>query len=178
MDAGTAPPAFTAPIRKPANFGSRCRLAAPLRRATRGRGVFLAVGRLRARIGPLTVSRSALSRARGVRDEMPVRQRRQVCVGGCERSSTAPSRLKQSRPRRGCFAGPPAAPPLAVAPMPLSEASARQGRRDLALPVGSEGPGVRLRWGRAQACSAAASMLWLLIASAGRHRRECCPGQE
>jgi hypothetical protein len=30
-----APPAFTAPIRKPANFGSRCRLAAPLRRAMR-----------------------------------------------------------------------------------------------------------------------------------------------
>lgn len=28
--------AFTAPIRKPADFGSRCRLAAPLGRAMRG----------------------------------------------------------------------------------------------------------------------------------------------
>ena len=28
MNAGKAPPAFTAPIRKPADFGSRCRLAA------------------------------------------------------------------------------------------------------------------------------------------------------
>src|SRR5947209_13789241 len=35
-NAGKTPPAFTAPIRNPANFGSRCRLAAPLRRAMRG----------------------------------------------------------------------------------------------------------------------------------------------
>jgi hypothetical protein len=38
MNAGKVPPAFAAPIRKPANFGSRCRLAAPLRRAMRGKG--------------------------------------------------------------------------------------------------------------------------------------------
>ena len=39
MDAGKAPPAFAAPIRKPARlrFGRRCRLAARLRRAMRGR---------------------------------------------------------------------------------------------------------------------------------------------
>ena len=38
MNAGKAPPAFTAPFRRHANFGSRCRLAAPLRRAMRGKG--------------------------------------------------------------------------------------------------------------------------------------------
>jgi len=36
MNAGKVPPAFTAPIRKPANFGGRCRPAAPPRRAMRG----------------------------------------------------------------------------------------------------------------------------------------------
>jgi hypothetical protein len=45
------------------------------------------------------------------------------------RIDVAAPRLKQSHPRRGCFDGPPAAPPLAVAPMPLGE-SRRPGRHD------------------------------------------------
>jgi hypothetical protein len=46
-------------------------------------------------------SSSALSSARGVADEMPVRQRTQVCVSRCQgRLSVAPPRLKQQRHRR------------------------------------------------------------------------------
>lgn len=42
---------------------------------------------------------SALSNARGVADEMIVRQRGQVCVAVASRPSVAASRREQSRPR-------------------------------------------------------------------------------
>jgi hypothetical protein len=75
---------------------------------------------------------SALSRARGVRDEMPVRQRRQVCVGGCERSSTAPSRLNQAR-HQGCpIAARAAMSAAGIAPVLVGESD---GSRRLLDPI-------------------------------------------